>query len=77
MCAHNIGVARGGLGAIPQIFSISSDFVLREVVFQTKYCCVPKVKDFGPQKILGGLRHLPITRNDIFVGVLCQRYTCS
>ena len=54
-----IGVARGGRGPWPhKIFGIShSHFVLWEAVSQTKYCCSPKIKRFGPPKILGWLRH--------------------
>jgi len=38
-----------------KMFSISSHFVLREAVSQTKYCCSPEIKHFDPQ-FLGWLR---------------------
>ena len=45
------GVARGGKGPCPpKISSISCYFVLWEAVSQTKYCCLLKVKRFGPPK---------------------------
>jgi len=34
----------------PQIFSISSHFVLWEVLSQTNYCCSPKIKHFSTPK---------------------------
>jgi len=51
-----IGVARGDTVAL-QTFGISFDFVLREVLYQTKYCSLLKVKIFGTCQHLGWLRH--------------------
>ena len=44
---------------LTHIFSISSQFVLWEVVSQTKYCCPPKINHFSPQ-ILGCLVYATI-----------------
>jgi len=47
----NIGVTRGGKGAIlSQISSIPRRFVLWEALSQTKCCCSLKVKVTGPKK---------------------------
>jgi len=46
-----MGVARGAKGT--QILSISSHFVFWESASQTKYCCSPKIKHFGPPKFFG------------------------
>jgi len=40
-----------------QICSMFCRFVLREELFQTKYCCSLKSKDLAPRKILGWLLH--------------------
>ena len=47
--------SQGAMGR--QICNISSHFVLWEAVSQKKYCYSPKIKQFGPPKILGWLHH--------------------
>ena len=48
-------IHRRNQGAIPpQIFSISSHFVLWEVVSLTKYCCSPQAKLFTPPNFWAG-----------------------
>jgi len=44
-------LAKAGPDSFPQIFSISSHFVISEAASQTKYCCSPKIKHYGSPKI--------------------------
>jgi len=44
-------------GHAPQFFLKSSHVSLLEAVSPKIYCCLPKIKHFGPKKNLGWIRH--------------------
>jgi len=61
-CNHKC--SQGGKWSWPlQISSISRRCVLRDAVFQTKYCCSLKLKIFGPFKNLGLATLLVVTNH--------------
>jgi len=57
-CVANHRRSQGGPGchAPAKFLAYTVNFVLWKAAFQTKYCYSPKIKHFGPPKMLGWLR---------------------